>query len=78
MKKVMVIYAYGKDWDYEFYLIPDKIAKRVEKLLEKGEYVKAYDLVCRSDRKTEKHVKKRNWHSLETVDILLECFEGMI
>jgi len=78
MKKVMVIYSYGKDWDYELYLIPDRVARRVEKLLEEGEWIKAYDLVCRNDRKTEKYSRGRNWHSLDTIDILLECLEGMI
>lgn len=78
MKKVMVIYSYGRDWDYGLYLIPDRVARRVEKLLEEGEYVKAYDLVCKNDRTTERYKKRKDWHSLDTIDILLECFEGMI
>jgi len=78
MKKVMVIYAYGKDWDYNLYLVSDKVARRVEKLLEEGECVKAYELVCRNDKKTKKYTRRKDWHSLDTIDMLLECFEGMI
>lgn len=54
MKKVMVVYSYGSDWDYDLYLVSDKVASRIEGLLEEGECVKAYELVCKNDRKTEK------------------------
>jgi hypothetical protein len=77
MKKVMVIHAYGRDWDYSLYIVSDKIARRAEKLMELGEWARAYELVSRNDRTDEKYTKRRDWHSLDTIDILLEYIEGV-
>jgi len=32
----MIIRSYGLDWDYNLYLVPDKIIPQVEKLMENG------------------------------------------
>jgi phenolic acid decarboxylase len=77
VKKVMVIRAYGLDWDYELYMVQDRIAQRIEKLMDDGEWAKAYNLVTENDRTCDFYTKRRNWHSLNTIDLLLEYINGV-
>jgi hypothetical protein len=77
MKKVMVIHRYGENWDYGLYVVSDRIAERAEKLMERGDWESAYELVSKNDRSSEKLRKKDDWHSLDTIDILLEYIEGV-
>jgi len=77
MKKVMVIHRYGENWDYSLYVVSDRIAERAEKLMERGDWESAYELVLKNDRSSEKLRKKDDWHSLDTIDILLEYIEGV-
>lgn len=77
MKKVMVIHAYGRKWDYSLYRIPDRIAESVDKLVERGEWARAYELARDNNTTSGKHTERRNWRSLDTIDLLLEYIDGV-
>jgi hypothetical protein len=41
MKKV-IIRAYGLNWDYDLYMVPDDVVLEAEKLMANGEWANAY------------------------------------
>jgi len=77
MKKVMVIHGYGSNWEYSLYMINEKSAKRIDRLIERGEYGKAYDLAKQVGKINGKYRASPDWDSIESVDIMLEYIEGV-
>ncbi|MEM3382801.1 MAG: hypothetical protein QXD42_06265 [Nitrososphaerales archaeon] len=72
MKKVMVIHAYGENYEYSLYMVSNRNARRALRLMEKGEWAEAYNLVVKHDRTTKRYYDRIDWHDLDTIDILLE------
>jgi hypothetical protein len=77
MKKVMIIRAYGLNWDYDLYMVPDDVVLEAEKLMANGEWANAYKLIIKNDKTSNTHLRRKNWHDLNTVDFLLEYIEGV-
>jgi hypothetical protein len=73
----MVVRAYGFDWDYNLYMISDRTAERVQKLMDEGEWKKAYELILQEDKTSSKYVRRKDWHSLDTIDLLTEYVENV-
>jgi len=73
----MVIRSYGFDWDYNLYLVPDKIIPRVERLMEEGKWAMAFELIRENDKTENKDYKRKDWYDLNTIDFLLEYIEGV-
>jgi hypothetical protein len=58
-------------------MVSDRIAERVQKLMDEGEWKKAYELILQEDRTSAKYRRRKDWHSLDTIDLLTEYIEDV-
>jgi hypothetical protein len=56
-------------------MVSDRTAERVQNLMDEGEWKKAYELILRKDKTSSKYTRRKDWHSLDTIDLLTEYIE---
>lgn len=74
MKKVLFVHRYGEKWKCSIHLVEDRIAEKALRFSRQKKWDLAYKVVSQNDLATEKLRMRKDWNSLETVDILLAYF----